>query len=193
MGETRWAILCPGPSLAEVTHIEGRAVAAINHAILYPGECINAWVVHDPPKNLWGRDDLHKQAISDKLAICNPEIWCSEAHALAYQEAYPRLLIEGHERNAKKYLQKSLGWEEAKTIGSLGIAVAGAVTRGAKEIHLYGCDMMGSSDYDPRTGEPMPNGRGESDWDMRWERERAWLKEIAAWLAQKRGVALVVE
>lgn len=191
MGERRWAILCPGPSLAGVNHIEGRSVVAVNHAILFPGEIVNAWVVHDPPKNLWGRDDLHKQAISDKLAICNPQIWCSEAHSLAYGEAYPHCKVDPHERNAKKYLQKALGWEDVKVIGSLGIALAGAVFKGAKEVHIYGADMAGFSDFDPRTGEPLPNGRSETDWETRWAKERAWLEEAMAWLRENRGVQVV--
>lgn len=191
MGEKRWAILCPGPSLVDVSHIEGRMVVAVNHAILYPGEFMGAWVVHDPPVNLYRRSPQVQSAITDKLAITKAEIWCNEAHAYLYRGLWPLSSVDPHLRSPRAAIEGYCGYSsETSELQSLGIAIAKAVSRGAREITLYGVDMEGAHDHDPRDGSPLPNRLPSSAWEARWQREHVWLQRLKAWLFEHRGVRI---
>ncbi len=147
---TTVAILCPGPSLAQVSLLSHPdIVLAINYAMNAPF-VIDWWVALD----LWAFE-LPKRRPRAGMVTSSGAI----AEGQAKRVPWPLIDFRQNPR-------------AQGTATTLPAALWWADFLGAKHVRLYGCDMKGTSDFEGRGG----GQRGED----RWALEKRECREVLA-------------
>ncbi len=168
---SNWTVICPGLTLG--THDE-----------LAPGPCVavNSSLITAQRKG-WKVDYL---CIHDGLTAITPfpedipTVWTQERYLKNFPDAEVYSNHSGHFEN------EHLGMWGIKFFKRTAfIAVAIAITRGAKVVSIYGMDMDGVGYSD---GEDK-NNRKVHQWNKRWEPEsKCMLAAFENW--ERRGIVI---
>ena len=176
------AVLCPGPSLAQVTP-----------ATLAPYPCllgVNRGVeVH--PCHWWSALDGHTYTFT--RPVNRPVLVCSRGTYLGLRRPRPELAdwpwLDCRWIDAAGGLH-AVPWRKT----SMTTAIVLAAELGAARVDVYGCDWDGEADWDGRMDERYNRGEDRTDAggrviEGRWTMERRLFADVRAALAA-RGVQL---
>lgn len=165
------AVLCPGPSL-HAWILSGKLPSAFTVAVtdaLFAEVPLDAWAFGEEPK---ARGGYRYKRYARYLPRVK-EIFGAPGH----EEMWARWEI-GTPVICHTRIEETVPWRGGKgrwPVASTFRALSVLLARGYEEISLFGCDMQGEGNYDPRTGEPLEGTGGEKG---RWESERSILERL---------------
>ena len=193
---SEWTILAPGPSIkaleagaaASGYHMSG-PIVAVTHGVLCPVRA-DFWAVQDHPdamRQVW--EPMSRRARSD-----GPVVWCRERFMREWLELGFRVWphVGPEDPHEEEKFRAAYVREPAKDVRytslTVLVAVARAITYGARRIVTFGVDMAGDG-YGYKLSDR--HGRAAAGWAERWRTERqTWDAAIHAW-AQSTGVTFV--
>lgn len=153
-----YAILCPGPSLANLAAKPAADVTiAVNRAALR--FACDVWAAMDYPmirKNVGA-------VLGEPIILTRRQTWEDVSHRCPRQDVR---LVEDIED-----VPASLRWQ----IKTMTCAMVYAFKQGATRIDLWGCDLKGVEDYDGKLA-------GEDRSDKRWSDEARDLAALIEWM-----------
>lgn len=171
-----WHILLPGPSLSKLTVRPEGPVVSVNKAICHEIQP-DYFCALDSPLSLGAEADQGSWNWSmwDRLQRLRPWVWTDPLNfKLWHKYGYPQ--TEGWKWDAS-----GIPWWPAPSKKTVFYAIQGAVLRGAKSIHLWGCDMEGDNYFD---------GPAKGAWgDSRWKTEALKLYRVID-AAKEAGVTI---
>lgn len=157
-------ILCPGESLASYVPQPADLVLTVNRAGLAHESdvwcALDYLMIRDNALDVMGNPRL----LSRRQTICDTAGWLGRFPAVMAFEDFPT----------------PNGFRDMKTMFAAALYAA---AQGATSIKVYGCDWMGTKDFDGTEA-------GEDRTETRWAKEQvAWDSVIVPWLEQ-RGVSV---
>lgn len=194
----RWVVVSAGPSLAGwdpqlVTQRawEGQArIVAVNRALAWLDGYARYWIVSERPEVVW--NSLGLERCANMLARGRATVWCPDVEwEASWRRHLPGASLEPYpirdwSSDDPSIGRVSPGWETAYTWNGASMvhALARCCAKGAREIHVIGCDMRGSGGWGYRFQEEETER-----WAARWERERKSV-EMAVQDAREHGVTI---
>lgn len=178
----RYSLLCPGPSLAHVPLDEPQGiVVAINTAIRSPHR-VDVFSAMDGPKRMPG--------VVAALIEKHPLLWVTDRRNNHWTRVVSELGAEPLEMSPLPKCagffkaNKQWDWMSPLPHNTAPWTLMRAITEGATEIVLYGCDMAGEGYFRDDVPSPYKNLR---KWLSRWEKETEAIERITR-LAAERGI-----
>jgi hypothetical protein len=191
---SRWAILCPGKSLATLDSYDvvydGEQVIAVNYAILYKSIFPSYWAMLDGEvlKECAARTNLAFFArlpvplwIPDNFENSGRTAEWEYSHFEAYR-SFPSLKHKNLDQMlAQPAFQAKIAWQSYSLFTAVGLAVL----MGAKEINVYGADFDGQGYFLDGLGNFRTDHR-----PARWKRESEEFDRIQKVL-QENGITVM--
>ena len=178
------AILCPGPSLFHVNEDWSRFdfIVGVTDGILKEGVPFDAWSFQE---SCGHPQQIRYQRYGPIVKKLDVEVWALERLAQRWIHHW-RLSPHKVKTDLQLKPDRGSGYYAFWRTGELGF----------QRIEVFGADMEGNSNYDPRTGEPFPRTMSsdsieeEANWTRRWMKERKAFEGLAASLS-RHGTELV--
>lgn len=158
-----WSLLAPGPSLADAfgrgVSLPAGPVVALNRAILGPVRA-DFWCCQDGP-HTWA---------SLAPNVESGLVWCKDTQVRAWTEH--GLRTWSHPADEQAFRERFVRNPKiAYTTLTITTALARMIHYGAREVHLFGVDMAGTTYF----AGVDSKGRTPPVWAARWEEERKLL------------------
>lgn len=193
-------ILAPGPSLGLTCPKEwlDEYVVAVTDGI-FASAPIRAWSFQEGPNH---KTHHRYQLYGERVLQIKPDIWCvkgAKDRWVRHWDLDPSTIRDEYDINdlLEKFPYEAKSWRSTKRKGvrpyagsSAFYAIARLIAFGFKEIHLYGVDMDGPGNFDPRDGKIAISRRAEQWWNDRWRWEKDLLMRVTK-EAGKNGIEIV--
>ena len=183
------AILAPGPTLKDTLPKDWDdfdKVVAVTDGI-HADAPIDAWSFQEGP----GHKSQHRwKRYGERVFKVEPEVWCVKGSAdrwihhwgipvpwVCDEYSVPDLLERFDYYPKRWYSQKRKGIRPYAG-SSTFYSIARLIMLAFKEIHLYGVDMDGPGNFDPRDGKIDVSRRIKTWWEERWLWERGLLQRV---------------
>jgi len=198
----RSAILCPGPTLRKTIPDDWdlfEEVVAVTDGI-FADAPITAWSFQEGPGHPHQERYQRYHARLEELAL---PVWCVKGsrdrwihkwripEERVFDEFSIQELVAGLPYKSKKWWSKARNDVRPFGGSSMFYALARLLLEGSKDIHIYGADMDGCGNFDPRNGKAEPNTRHPDWWRDRWVLERNLLLDLMEEAGPK-GVSILV-
>lgn len=170
-----WNILLPGPSLSKLTERPPGEVVSVNAAIRHE-IAPDYFCALDGPLSLGAEAERESWnwAIWDRIKRLQPYVWTDPMNFDAWRRYGVNNLF------GWKLMAPGIPWFPRPIKKTVFYAIQGAILRGAKTIHLWGCDMEGESYFD---------GPGDRWGEVRWKLEGERLAKVVE-AAQAQGITI---
>lgn len=171
----RWAIIAGGPSTAKVRNVDldRRSVVAVNLGI--KADCrVDYWCFIDDPYTSPLFDIEGVAGAYNARGISRPIVWTCLQHVgptlrKARECGLECMAVDGFPAR-HEILRHYIPWKTRFNWGSRSIfmAIAGAISRGARDIRVWGADMQGAGGF----------GRGWTPEESAADRKRWWRERL---------------
>lgn len=182
------AILCPGPTLTKTVPQEWGGfdqIVAVTDAIFLDAPH-TAWCFQEGPGHPHQERYRRYHARWEELQV---PIWCVKGGGDRWKynwripedkivdDADIKDLIRAFPYESRRWWSKSRNGVRPFAGSSMFHALARLIVMGSKDIHIFGADMDGYGNVDPRTGKIEISKRVANWWDDRWNFERNLLAD----------------